>query len=224
MIVGIIYKYTSPNGKSYIGQTINEKLRRKLWNSSIYHYAGDKIDRARAKYGKENFDYDILFKKEFSTKEIASIWLNIAEQYFIQSYDSVNGGYNCEFGGGGNPNHIGAINHHHGGYKLSDETKKKIGEASRLRQNTPEGKAKMSVARKGKSRGKGRKMEALRIPVVQLSLQGVFIKEYPCIRDVAKILGSTVIPNISSVCKGKRISAGGYKWAYKKDYNRLSCV
>lgn len=30
MIEGIIYKYTSPSGKCYIGQTINEPLRRKL--------------------------------------------------------------------------------------------------------------------------------------------------------------------------------------------------
>ena len=28
MIRGIIYKYTSPSGKVYIGQTINEKDRR----------------------------------------------------------------------------------------------------------------------------------------------------------------------------------------------------
>nr|DAS86287.1 MAG TPA: GIY-YIG nuclease superfamily protein [Bacteriophage sp.]DAV54013.1 MAG TPA: GIY-YIG nuclease superfamily protein [Caudoviricetes sp.] len=28
MIRGIIYKYTSPSGKVYIGQTLNEKKRR----------------------------------------------------------------------------------------------------------------------------------------------------------------------------------------------------
>ena len=49
MIEGIIYKYTSPSGKCYIGQTTNELLRRKKWNSNIYHYAGTKIDRARKK-------------------------------------------------------------------------------------------------------------------------------------------------------------------------------
>jgi hypothetical protein len=78
MVRGIIYKYTSPSGKSYIGQTTNEELRRKLWNSSCYHYAGTKIDRARNKYKNTNFNYTILFEKNFSTKEIAIIWLNIA--------------------------------------------------------------------------------------------------------------------------------------------------
>lgn len=29
MIIGIIYKYTSPSGKSYIGQTTNEEYRRR---------------------------------------------------------------------------------------------------------------------------------------------------------------------------------------------------
>lgn len=216
MIRGIIYKYTGPNGKSYIGQTINEKLRRKLWKSSNNHYAGDKIDRARAKYGKDTFDYSILFEKNFSTNDIASIWLNIAEQYYIQLYDSVANGYNCEAGGGGNASHIGPKNHHHSGYTLSEEARANISKGLRTWQNTPDGKAKMSAARRGKSRGKGRKMEALRIPVVQLSLQGVFIKEYPCIRDVAKILGSTVIPNISSVCKGKKHLLVGINGCIKK--------
>ena len=223
MIVGIIYKYTSPNGKSYIGQTINEKLRKKLWNSSRYHYAGDKIDRARAKYGRENFDYTVLFEKGFLTKEIASIWLNIAEQYFIHLYDSVNSGYNCEFGGGGNPNHTGSINHHHGGYKLSDETKKKIGEASRLRQNTPEGKAKMSAARRGVIRRKGYRIEVHYTPVVQLSLDGLYIQEFPSMRDAEEYIYKEkgIVKNrsnIGAVCNGKRDSAEGYKWLFKEDY------
>lgn len=31
MIIGIIYKYTSPSGKSCIGQTANEEYRRRMW-------------------------------------------------------------------------------------------------------------------------------------------------------------------------------------------------
>lgn len=31
MFVGIIYKYTSPSGKVYIGQTRNEQSRRQRW-------------------------------------------------------------------------------------------------------------------------------------------------------------------------------------------------
>ena len=57
--IGIIYKYTSPSGKIYIGQTMNEKERRKkfLGKSS---YAGEKIDTARKIYGPSSFIYEVL--------------------------------------------------------------------------------------------------------------------------------------------------------------------
>ena len=221
MIRGIIYMYTSPNGKSYIGQTINEKLRRKLWNSVRYHYAGDKIDRARAKYGKEAFTYEVLFEKNFSSKDIASIWLNIAEQYYIRVYDSVENGYNCEYGGGGNSNHAAAKTHRKG-YKLSEEARQHIGEGVKFWVNTPEGKAKLSKARKGKSKKSGYRLESKFKPVVQLSLDGNFIREYSSIRDAEEsLLKGAFIKNrtsIGPVCNGKRDSAEGFKWLFSDDY------
>lgn len=39
MVVGIIYRYISPSGKSYIGQTTNENIRREHWNT-LGPYAG----------------------------------------------------------------------------------------------------------------------------------------------------------------------------------------
>lgn len=221
MVVGIIYKYTSPSGKSYIGQTVQEEIRRKLWNSNKYHYAGTKIDRARAKYGKNAFDYSILFEKNFSTNEIAIIWLNIAEQYYIKLYDTVENGYNCEHGGGGNATHTGAINHHHGGYKLSEEARKHIGEGAKAWQNSPEGKAKMSAARKGKTKNKGYRIERKFKPVVQLTKNGEFIQEHASIRDASEYLASgsiSIRANISAVCTGKRESAGNYTWLFSDDY------
>lgn len=220
MIRGIIYMYTNPNGKSYIGQTINEKLRQKLWNSVRYHYAGDKIDRARAKYGKEAFTYEVLFEKDFVSKDIASIWLNIAEQYYIQVYDSVENGYNCEQGGLGNANHTGAINHHHGGYKLSEEAKANINKG-RAWQRTPEGRAKMSAARKGKIKKRGYRIELNFKSVIQLTLDGKYIQEFSSIRDAGEALSNNSISlraNISAACRGKRPSAGGYRWIFKDDY------
>jgi hypothetical protein len=62
MIRGIIYKYTSPSGKVYIGQTINEKDRRKHFLIQKLSYGGIKIDTARAiqkilnmKFWKQDF-------------------------------------------------------------------------------------------------------------------------------------------------------------------------
>lgn len=48
MIIGI---YTSPSGKSYIGQTTNEEYRRRMWFGTGRYTGGrSKIDRARKKY------------------------------------------------------------------------------------------------------------------------------------------------------------------------------
>lgn len=222
MLQGIIYMYTSPSNKNYIGQTTNESNRRKLWKSSTYHYAGTKIDRARAKYGADNFLYTVLFRKDFSTKQIAVEWLNIAEKYYINIYDTVKNGYNCEGGGGGNPKHTKAL-HHVRGYKLSEETKRRIGEGARRWQNTPEGKRKMSKARKGIKHNrhsyiyKGKE-------VIQFSRKGEFIAEYSSISKAEKYLAqlsnTKVRGNISYVCNGKRDSAYGYKWMYKDDYEK----
>ena len=56
MIEGIIYRYISPSGKSYIGQTTNEVYRRRMWFGKGRYTGGrSKIDRARKKYGPDGF-------------------------------------------------------------------------------------------------------------------------------------------------------------------------
>lgn len=99
MIYGIIYKYRSPSGKNYIGQTINlfEKRNRQHINDAknnsnkIFHIS-------IRKYGIENFEYEIL-QHAFSKEE-----LNKLEIYYIEKYNSYykNGnGYNMTLGGEG---------------------------------------------------------------------------------------------------------------------------
>ena len=52
--------------------------------------------------------------------------------------------------------------------------------------------------------------------VLQYSLDGTFIKEYPSIREVERQLGFAQ-GNISHCCLGKYNQAYGYKWLYKED-------
>lgn len=99
MIIGVIYKYTSPSGKVYIGQTTNERHRRATWFCEKYRYAGKAINRARAKYGPENFKYEILYKSTFPDKESATQQLDTLESYFIGKYNSYKNGYNNTLGG-----------------------------------------------------------------------------------------------------------------------------
>lgn len=100
MINGIIYKYTSPSGKVYIGQTINEKKRRQNFLNINKAYAGTKINNARTKYGPNNFEYEVIFKVSSNIQEEVQQILNQKEIQYISLFDSFYNGYNSNEGGG----------------------------------------------------------------------------------------------------------------------------
>lgn len=96
---GIIYKYTSPSNKNYIGQTINPPEKRKIQHIQDTKNGSTLIfHNAIRKYGINTFTYEIL--DIASSKEE----LNNLEIYYIEKYNSYykNGnGYNMTFGGEG---------------------------------------------------------------------------------------------------------------------------
>lgn len=96
---GIIYKYTSPSGKVYIGQTTDEKKRRADFYNMNQSYAGDLINKARDKYGPENFSYEVIATIEANTLQEVCDLLDFSEQYYIDKYDSFKNGYNLTEGG-----------------------------------------------------------------------------------------------------------------------------
>ena len=51
-------------------------------------------------------------------------------------------------------------------------------------------------------------------PILQYSLNGEFIQEFPSFKEVQRYLGKSY-RNIWDVCNGKKDSAYGYKWSYK---------
>jgi len=55
-------------------------------------------------------------------------------------------------------------------------------------------------------------------PVVQLSLDGKFLKCFSSIKKAFEELGNPSCGAIGAVCKGDRLSAYGYKWQYVDDY------
>lgn len=99
MVTGVIYKYTSPDGNIYIGQTTNECYRRGSFFLSR-HYGGAKFDRAREKFGPQNFSYERLHINTYADAESARLDLDKLETYYIQKYDSINNGYNSYLGNG----------------------------------------------------------------------------------------------------------------------------
>lgn len=130
-----VYKHISPSGKVYIGITSMPVKRR--WDNGRGYINNKYFYRAICKYGWDNFEHVILF--EGLRKEEACLM----EKCYIALYDSINSdkGYNINLGG----------------YVLSEETKKKIGDSQRGEKHhlygkhlSEETKRKMSEAHKGK--------------------------------------------------------------------------
>ena len=93
---GFIYKITNTiNGKSYIGQTI-QNVKERFYQHCVTKcskaVSNMAIHRAIKKYGKSNFTVEVI-------EEIDSTNLNDRERYWIRYYDSYNNGYNSTEGG-----------------------------------------------------------------------------------------------------------------------------
>lgn len=139
MVKGIIYRYESPSGKSYVGQTTNEKHRRDCFFNNSY-YSGTRFENAIKKYGVENFKYEVLFSQVFNTKEEATEVLNEKESYFIEKYDSFKNGYNMTLGGDGVRGYTLSesskqqmIEKLHEFYRTHEDRRKELSEQAKLR-------------------------------------------------------------------------------------------
>ena len=96
-MIGLIYKSTNKiNGKEYIGQTIQT-----LYNRRKQGYGDTKYGRAIQKYGKDNFEYTILWELESEDKRELIENLNILEEIEIgkRNLTDRDTGYNTKMGG-----------------------------------------------------------------------------------------------------------------------------
>lgn len=84
-----------------------------------------------------------------------------------------------------------------------------------------EARERLSKARKGKSIFTKEQIEIIRLanskPVVQLSLNGDFIKEWVSASEAGRWLGVSSVA-IRNCCSRKVNTSLGFKWYYKKDY------
>ena len=97
---GFIYKISNKiNNKIYIGQTIQNPKDRWYRHCQKSHLSKAErnmvIKRAILKYGKDNFQFEIIETIENCTKEL----LDSREIYWISYYNSYKSGYNCTKGG-----------------------------------------------------------------------------------------------------------------------------
>lgn len=205
MIRGIIYKYTSPSGKVYIGQTLNEKKRRQSWFNLNRPYAGPKINAARKKYLPENFEYEVIFRIESLIKEEIIEMLNNKERQYIQLFDSIYNGYNISIGGDSTL-HI-----------YSAETKKKISERAKLRYKDS---CNRHITSEAIKEYYTTHKSVVRKPVLQFSIEGMFIREWESAKAAGEALGIHA-NRITTCCKGHRNHAGNSIWKYKTDFTEV---
>lgn len=204
---GIIYKYTSPSGKIYIGQTVEESTR-KYKHKTATAVSKGKFGNAIQKYGFENLTYEVLFETKY-TENFNSLKrvLDAVEIAYIEYYNSYNAGYNSTKGGGGIL-----------GFKHSDKTKKVMSEKSLGIRPNKETREKMSTSAKQRKHSNESK-EKMKIvfgeSVNQYTKDGIFIKEWPSGREAERAL-NLYGGAISKVCNGKLKTSGGFVWERKE--------
>ena len=226
-----IYKITNQlNGKCYIGQSIDIKTR---WIQHLYcgktNFPQGKLYPAMFQDGIENFQFEILEECNLSQKE-----LNNKERYWIQYYDSFNGGYNSTPGGQGedswqyNPSLIRQLWDE--GY-ATGEIKQIVGCSRSTVNNRLQGYNDFNTFTSHKrSCGHNspfKKLEEMTekqlqyfgktIEVHQYSLLGEYIASYPTLEAAAKAVNGKYPENIGECFRGNlHQTAYGYQWNKEK--------
>jgi group I intron endonuclease len=123
-----IYIFTSPKGKSYIGQTVNFEARKKRHLLDSQNRSNYPFHRAIKMYGIENFQEEVIICEEHE--------LNLLERFFIGIFKGIGKVYNLTDGGGGirglirTPEHCRKLSESQKGKIVSEETKLKQKEAA----------------------------------------------------------------------------------------------
>lgn len=209
------------NGKVYIGSALhlNNRKCRHFSDLEIGRHHNIYLQRSYNKYSKDKFKFEIIEYVEDKEKLIER------EQYYIDQYRNKDGAidYNRCY----NTRSLAETNL---GIKLSNKTKNKISRSLKGHITSKETKNKISKIHKGKiisietrvkiskaNLGKKRSKKVIKKlskiqekRVINLDTGKIFnsIKK-------ASLLYKLKSPSsISSVCRGKAKTAGGYKWSY----------
>jgi len=189
-----IYKITNPNGKIYIGQSINIEKRIIRYKNLYDCKNQSKLYNSFIKYGIINHNFDIVEECEISE-------LNIRERYYQDYYNVLNKGLNLK---------LTNLTDNNG--PLSEETKLKIkisltghspskiarlnmSKAQRGKKMSEESKIKNSISKKGGNNPRAKKVICTKTN-----------KIWKCIRECAlelNIKPLTLCRNLNGTCQNK---------------------
>lgn len=129
--MGVIYLRTNTiNGMQYVGQAKDFAKREKAWKNLKFRYANQLLTEDRGKYCLENWTVKILEECEDSRmNELERFWIAQLNTIYPNGYNSTDGGII--------------------GFRMSEETKKKMSFAQKGRILTEEHKRKLSDVKKG---------------------------------------------------------------------------
>lgn len=214
---GLIYvAECKVNGKRYVGQTVQKfearqahhkwKTENNIENTHFYN--------AIRKYGWDNFTWAVIVEGVDNMDS-----LNELEKYWIAELNTYNNGYNSTTGGDN--------------YKRSEETKRKMSKAMTGKILSEEHKQKLREAHQGKklseehkqklrkaSTGRTHSEEARKrirkaneIPIISMDLGTECVEVFNSAKEAGRITGIER-RNICACCRGKRKTAGGFKFSY----------
>lgn len=227
IIIWIVYQHTNKtNGKKYIGITSRTWEERAGANGANYHSC-PRFYAAIEKYGWDGFEHKILFQNltqeqaEEKEKELIARYRTQEREY---GYNILEGGQattlpeevrkKMSIAMMGNKNGLGK--------PCSEEKKKKISEAQKGRKFTDEHRAKLSVAKKGISRGPCPEEVKKKISDSHAKKQ-VYCQEtnmiYPSIQQCGRDLGLEASA-ICAVCRGRYKSHHGYHFSYYNEEDK----
>lgn len=223
------------NDNCYIGSSINIKNRTRIHKRYLLQNKHHSIilQRAYNKYKKENFVYEIIEiidnKKELIKKE--QYWIDKIKPIYNICKKA-----NSSLGIKRRKETIEKLKISHLGNKHTKESKKKIGDSQRGNKHWTKNKFFSKEAKKHMSEGqinlykngyisplKGKKLSKERIEkyknkrykkIIQINIfNWEKIKEWKSASIAGKILDINK-GNITSCCRNKRKTAGGFKWQY----------
>jgi group I intron endonuclease len=150
--ISCIYKITNPQGKVYIGQTIDWERRKKEYMKRE-RASQVKLYRSFNKYGKENHVFEVLHECTVSQ-------LDTLECYYIDVYNSIELGLNAKGGGLGGymPQDVrDKISLKHKNKVVSDSTKEKLRQYAGVKHHAYGSKLPESVKQKMRDKALQRK-------------------------------------------------------------------